>query len=67
MYRAVYNSNDGGYHTRVCLQYFLYSIFYINAFYNMPPQVEGEGSTRSLKRKAVNEEVESGLVKTSAS
>jgi len=33
----------------------------------MPPQTEGGGSTRSLKRKAVNEEVESGLMKTSAS
>ena len=33
----------------------------------MPPQAEGGGSTRSLKRKAVNEKVGSGLVKTSAS
>jgi len=33
----------------------------------MPPQAEGGGSTRSLKRKAVNKEVGSGLVKTSAS
>jgi hypothetical protein len=24
IYRAIYNSNGGGYHTRVCLQYFLY-------------------------------------------
>jgi hypothetical protein len=24
MCRAIYNSNGGGYHTRVCLQYFLY-------------------------------------------
>jgi len=31
----------------------------------MPPQAEGGGSTRSLKRKAVNEEVGRGLVKTS--
>jgi hypothetical protein len=26
--RAIYNSNGGGYHTRVCLQYFLYTIVY---------------------------------------
>jgi hypothetical protein len=32
----------------------------------MPPQAEGGGSTRRLKRKVVNE-VGSGLVKTSAS
>lgn len=32
----------------------------------MPHQVEGEGSTRSLNRK-VDEAVEMGLVKTSAS
>jgi hypothetical protein len=38
-----------------------------NISYNMPPQVEGGGSIRSLKRNAVNEEVGSGLVKTSAS
>jgi len=69
MCRAIYNNNDGGYHTRVCLQYFLYTIyiFYINTFYNMPPQAESGGSTRNLKRKAVNEEVGSGLVKTLAS
>jgi hypothetical protein len=29
IYRAIYNSNGGGYHTRVCRQYFLYSISYI--------------------------------------
>jgi len=33
----------------------------------MPPQAEGGGSTRSLKQKAVNEEVGSGLMNTSAS
>ena len=33
----------------------------------MPPQAEGGGSTRRLKRKVVNEEVGSGLVKTSTS
>ena len=33
----------------------------------MPPQVEGGGSTRSLKQKAINEAVGSGLVKTFAS
>ena len=54
-------------HTRVCRQYFLYSISYISTFYNIPPQAEGEGSTRSLKRKTVKEEVGSGLVKTSTS
>ena len=54
-------------HTRVYRQYFLYSISYISTFYNMPPQVEGGGSTRSLKRKTVKEEVGSGLVKTSTS
>jgi hypothetical protein len=43
----------------------IYNIFYISTFYNMPPQAEGGGSTRSLKRKAVNEEVGRGLVKTS--
>ena len=34
--RAIYNSNGGGYHTRVYLQYFLYTIFsiYISTFYN---------------------------------
>jgi len=47
------------------ISYIQYS--YISTFYNMPPQAEGGGSTRSLKRKAVNEEVGSGLVKTSAS
>jgi hypothetical protein len=45
----------------------IYNISYISTFYNMPPQAEGGGSTRSLKRKAVNEEVGSGLVKTLAS
>jgi len=64
---AIYNSNGGGYHTRACRQYFLYSISYISTFYNMPPQAEGGGSTRNLKQKAVKEEVGSGLVKTSAS
>ena len=34
MCRAIYNSNGGGYHTRVCRQYFLYNIFYISTFYN---------------------------------
>jgi len=34
IYRVIYNSNGGGYHTRVCRQYFLYSIFYISTFYN---------------------------------
>jgi hypothetical protein len=67
MCKAIYNSNGGGYQTKVCRQYFLYSIFYISTFYNMPPQAEGGGSTQSLKRKAVKEEVGSGLVKTSAS
>jgi len=33
----------------------------------MPPQAEGGGLTRNLKRKVVNEEVASGLVKISAS
>jgi hypothetical protein len=33
----------------------------------MPPQAEGEGSTRSLNRKAVKDAIGSGLVKTSAS
>ena len=33
----------------------------------MLPQAEDGGSTRSLKRKAVKEEVGSGSVKTSAS
>jgi len=33
----------------------------------MSPQAEDGGSTRNLKQKAVNEEVGSGLVKTSAS
>ena len=33
----------------------------------MSPQAEGRGLTRNLKRKAVNEEVGSGLVKTLAS
>jgi len=32
--RAIYNNNGGGYHTRVCRQYFLYNIFYISTFYN---------------------------------
>jgi hypothetical protein len=67
MCRAIYNTNGEGYHIGVCLQYFLYSIFHISTFYNMPPQAEGGGSTRRLKRKAVNEEVGSALVKTSAS
>jgi hypothetical protein len=67
MCRAIYNNNGEGYHTRVCRQYFLYNISYISTFYNMPSQDEGGGSTRSLKRKAVKEEVGSGLVKTSAS
>jgi hypothetical protein len=53
----------------VTTQEYIYNIFYISTFYNMPPQAEGEGSTRSsstlsLKRKAVNKEVGSGLVKT---
>jgi len=39
----------------VCLQYFLYRCI------NMPPHAEGGGSTQSLKRKAVNEAVRSGL------
>jgi hypothetical protein len=29
----------------------------------MPPQAKGEGSTRSLNRKAINEAVEKGLSK----
>jgi hypothetical protein len=45
----------------VCLQYFLYR------YINMPPQAEGGGSTKSLKRKAVNKVVGNGLVNTSAS
>jgi hypothetical protein len=52
--RAIYNSNSGDYN-------------YIDTFYNMPPQAEGRGSTRSLKRKAVNEAIESDLIKTSTS
>jgi len=51
----------------VTTQEYVYNISYISTFYNMPPQAGGGGSTRSLKRKAVNEEVGSGLVKTSAS
>ena len=51
----------------VTTQEYVYNISYISTFYNMPPQAEGGGSTRSLKRKAVNEEVRSGLVKTLAS
>jgi len=56
----------------VTTQEYVYNIFYISTFYNMPPQAEGGGSTRnsstlSLKRKAVNKEVGSGLVKTSTS
>jgi len=51
----------------VTTQEYVYNISYISTFYNMPPQAEGGGSTRSLKRKAVNEEVGSGLVKTSES
>jgi len=51
----------------VTTQKYGYNIFYISTFYNMPPQAEGGGSTPSLKRKAVNEAVGSGLVKTSAS
>jgi len=51
----------------VTTQEYDYNIFYISTFYNMPPQAEGGGSTRSLKRKAVNEAVGIGLVKTSAS
>jgi hypothetical protein len=45
----------------VWLQYFLYR------YINMPSQAEGGGSTRSLKQKAVNEAIGSGLVKTSVS
>jgi hypothetical protein len=51
----------------VTTQKYVYNISYISTFYNMPPQAEGGGSTRSLKWKAVNEEVGSGLVKISAS
>jgi hypothetical protein len=66
---SIYNNNDGGYHTRVYMStiFLVYNISYISTFYNTPPQAEGEGSTRNLKRKAVNEEVRSGLVKTLAS
>jgi hypothetical protein len=39
MCRAIYNSNGGGYHTRVCRQYFLYSISYISTFYNNEDQI----------------------------
>ena len=67
MCRAIYNNNGGGYHIRVFRQYFLYSISYINTFYIIPLQAKGGGSTRSLKRKVVKEEVGSGLVKISAS
>jgi hypothetical protein len=45
----------------------IYNISYIGTFYNMPPQTKGGGATRNLKRKAVNEAVGSGLVKTFAS
>jgi diketogulonate reductase-like aldo/keto reductase len=48
----------------VTTQKYDYNIFYISTFYNMPPQVEGGGSTWKLKWKAVNEAVGSGLVKT---
>jgi hypothetical protein len=51
----------------VTTQKYVYNIFYISTFYNMPLQAEGGGSTRSLKRKAIDEEVGSGLVKTSTS
>jgi hypothetical protein len=51
----------------VTTQEYDYNIFYIGTFYNMPPQAESGWSTRSLKWKAVNEAVGSGLVKTSAS
>jgi hypothetical protein len=51
----------------VATQEYVNNIFYISTFYNMPPQAEGGRSTRSLKRKAVKEDVGSGLVKTSAS
>jgi hypothetical protein len=49
----------------VTTQEYDYNISYIVTFYNMPPQAEGGGSTRSLKRKAVNEAVGSDLVNTS--
>jgi hypothetical protein len=45
----------------------IYNIFHIGTFYNIPLQVEGGGSTRNLKLKAVNEAVGSDLVKISAS
>jgi len=51
----------------VITQECVYNISYISTFYNIPPQAECGGSTRNLKRKAVNEEVRSGLVKTLAS
>jgi hypothetical protein len=56
----------------VTTQEYVYNISYIqysylSTFNNMSPQAEDGGSTRSLKRKAVNEEVGSDLVKTSAS
>jgi len=57
---------------KVTTQEYVYNISYIqysyiSTFYNMSPQVENGGSTQNLKRKAVNEEVGSDLVKTSAS
>ena len=46
------------------ISYIYILIFSIYTFYNMPPQAEGGGSIRNLKRKVVKEIVESGLMKT---